>query len=283
VKPKVEENRKPLAQVGATPRVEEHAKPQADVGAKPKAAVGAKPRTDVGAKPKPDGGAKPKPEERPKPSETHPAPAVEDRRIAPPTQQAQAKARNEIAQLFRNDYAGARDRDHQLALAEKLYQQATQTRDDPAAGYVLYIEARDIAVAAGDVELLEKALTDLGRAYRVNVEAMTVEILVKAAKQPRDLSVGRDLPRTATVEMLVKAAKQLWDPAVNRDLGRMAVKKAAESMRRGEFDAAESLAESAKAMAFRVGDGATFRRATALVKEVQEHRRREKWPMANGR
>jgi hypothetical protein len=208
---------------------------------------------------------------RPPPART--PPPAGDRRVPPPTDEAQAAARKEIAQLFRADYAAARDRDRQRALAEELYRQATETNDDPTAAYALYVEARDVAAAAGDVEVLEKVLADLGRGYRVDVEEMAERVLIRAAKQPRDPAVGRDLSRTAPVEMLVKAAKQLWDPAVNRDLGRMAVRKADESLRRGDFVAAESLADAAQEMGRRASDGPTVLRATALLKQIHERRR----------
>ena len=223
-------------------------------------------------------------------------PPVEDRRIAPPSEEAQANARREVVSFFLADYAAAVYPDPQKALAEKLYLQATQTHDDPTARYVLDTEARDIAVAAGAVGLLEKVLANLGEGYRVKVQAMTVEmlakaakhprdmsatndparikLLVKAAKQPRDPSARRELPPTSALDMLAKTAKQLWDPAASHDLGRMALKKAADSMRRGDIDAAESLVESASEMAQRANDGPTVIQATALAKEVQERRRR---------
>ncbi len=296
VKPKPAELAHPIARNGTVPRADGQVIPEADVSVKPKADLGAKPGASDRAKPQPDVGAKPQSRQPAIPPATPAAPPVEDRRIAPPSEEAQANARREVVSFFLADYAAAVYPDPQKALAEKLYLQATQTHDDPTARYVLDTEARDIAVAAGAVGLLEKVLANLGEGYRVKVQAMTVEmlakaakhprdmsatndparikLLVKAAKQPRDPSARRELPPTSALDMLAKTAKQLWDPAASHDLGRMALKKAADSMRRGDIDAAESLVESASEMAHRANDGPTVIQATALAKEVQERRRR---------
>ena len=125
--------------------------------------AGVKPNGDAGVKAKPPAGMERKSESPAKPLESPKPPPVEQRRHAPPTVEDQTKARKEIAEWFRDDYVAAvRDRQGQQALAEKLYQRATQTHDDPTGAYVSYLEARDLAVAAGDVSVLENILADLG-------------------------------------------------------------------------------------------------------------------------
>ena len=261
---------KPSANVAVKSRAEVGAKPRRDVGTKPGPEVAAMRPADVGSAPK-AAGARPKLAEPPKQPPS--APPIAERPAAPPAEELQTTARREIANDFLADYAAALDRDHQRALAAKLYQQATQTQDDPTVRYVAYSEARDIAVAAGDVELLQKVVRDLGEAYRLDPESLIVAVLANAAKHPVDLSVSRDpaqvkilakaakqprgaagghmLPPAVALDRLVKVAKQVWDPAASRDLGRLACKRATDSLRRGEFDFAESLAASARELAVR--------------------------------
>lgn len=75
----------------------------------------------------------------------------------PPDAVAQAAARTLIHSLFREEYAHT-DPASRRALAQRLLREASATRDDPAARFVLFEEAADLASAAGDLATALSAL-----------------------------------------------------------------------------------------------------------------------------
>src|SRR3989442_1034688 len=81
-------------------------------------------------------------------------------REAVPSADAQAKAEKLIKDLFKADYARFRPADR-LALSTKLLQQAVETKDDPAARYVLLQEASRLAARAGALQQALKAVQEL--------------------------------------------------------------------------------------------------------------------------
>jgi hypothetical protein len=83
-----------------------------------------------------------------------------------PDAQAQAKAEKTIKEVFKAEYAKKKAVD-QIDLAQKLLAQGKETNDDPAAKFVLFREARDLASRAGDVDLAMHAVDQLVRHYRV--------------------------------------------------------------------------------------------------------------------
>ena len=146
-----------------------------------------------------------------------------------PAADAQSAALKVIRELFKERYAAARERDPKRAFARFLQQKAADTHDNPAARYVLYLEARDMAVAAGDASLLLGVLQDLGRQYRLDWQEMAVDTLVKAAKRPRD-------------------------SLSNQALARLALETARGEMAKEDYDSATLLGEAAKEMARKAGD-----------------------------
>ncbi len=248
---------KPETQPRPTP-----AKPQAEVkppaGAKLPAEPQAKPEPKPEPKPQPR--PEPRPEPKPKPEPARPEPAAAghagvvpgqhpppgDARLEVPAADAQSAALKVIRELFQERYA-AREREQRRAFARFLQQKAADTRDNPAARYVLYLEARDMAVAAGDAGLLLGVLQDLGRQYRLDRHEMVVDTLIKAAKRPRD------------------------SPS-NQSLARLALETARGEMAKENYDSATLLCEAAKEMARKAGDGATVKQIVSLLKDVTERK-----------
>src|SRR5262249_51216620 len=81
-------------------------------------------------------------------------------RAAVPPAGDRAKAEAVVKQLFKSEYAKTKVAER-LALAAKLLEQGTGTKDDLAARYVLFREASDIAARAGDPVLAMRALDEL--------------------------------------------------------------------------------------------------------------------------
>jgi hypothetical protein len=224
------------------------AKPQAELPAKAKPPaelpLNAKPPAEV----KPPAKLEPKPEPKPEPKAEPPRPKPrEDARLDVPGEDAQSAALKEVREVFKDRYAAAKERDPKRALALFLRQKAADTRDNPTARYVLYTEARDTAVAAGEARLLPDVVQDLGRQYRLDWQEMLVDTLVKAAKRPRD-------------------------SLSNQALARLALETARGRMARQDYDSAMPLGEAAREMARKAGDVATVKQAVALLKDVAERK-----------
>jgi hypothetical protein len=91
-----------------------------------------------------------------------------DERAAVPSAGELAKANGVIKQLFKREYAKTKLADR-LALAAKLLELGTETKDDPAARYLLFREASNIAAKAGDPVLAMRALDELTANFAVQV------------------------------------------------------------------------------------------------------------------
>jgi hypothetical protein len=94
-----------------------------------------------------------------------------DDRAAVPSKEEISKAEALVRDLFKAEYARTKTSDR-LALAAKLLEQAKETKEEPAARYVLLREARDIAARAGDVTVAMDAADEIAGAYQVNTAAM---------------------------------------------------------------------------------------------------------------
>jgi hypothetical protein len=176
---------------------------------------------------------------------SRPAKPPEQERRDVPDADAQVVAMREIHKLFELDYAAAKEREPKRILARFLMGKAEETRDNPTARFVLYVEARDMAVAAGDSALLMNIVTAVGREYRLDWQTMAAETLIKAAKKPRDA-------------------------ASNQPLGRLALEMAKSAAGREDYDRARLLAEAGREMARKARDGPTIKRIVALAKDVDQ-------------
>jgi len=114
----------------------------------------------------------PKPKPEPKPPEQKPKPVPKEAELA--------AADKVIKDLFKDEYARTKPAD-KLALAKKLLEQARETRDDPAARYVLFREAIDLATLAGDLNQAFEAAGELAMEYVVNGISVKAAAIDKAA------------------------------------------------------------------------------------------------------
>src|SRR5579864_8722575 len=89
-----------------------------------------------------------------------------DRLPVPDPAQLKEKERV-IRDLFKADYA-KRTAPDRLALARILQKQGTDTKDDPAAQYVLFREAKDLAVLAGDAAAAQESIDLLAATFQVD-------------------------------------------------------------------------------------------------------------------
>jgi len=103
-----------------------------------------------------------------------------DQKTKVPDADAQAKAEKLIKDIFKDDYAKRKPAEIQ-ALAVKLHEQGVETKDDPAARYVLFREAMNLAAQVGDVDQALKAVEELAKTYAINMSGLKTTVFEKAA------------------------------------------------------------------------------------------------------
>jgi WD40 repeat protein len=120
----------------------------------------------------------------------------------PPDEAAQAKAEKQIKEIFKEDYAKTKPADLK-ALSAKLLKQARDTNDDPAARYVLFREAADLAAHAGDAVTAIQVVGEWARSFAIDERVMKSEKLLaanKAAGSNTDLKNVADAALTLVEE-----------------------------------------------------------------------------------
>jgi hypothetical protein len=106
--------------------------------------------------------------------------AVDSQDLAPvPEGPAVAEALKLIRSVYKIDCARKKPAE-QVEFARKLLKTAVDTKDDITARYVMYREARDIAIKAGDVGLAFEAAGAISRSYAVDPVEMKYATLEAA-------------------------------------------------------------------------------------------------------
>lgn len=124
----------------------------------------------------------------PQESKTQPA------RTPVPEAAKQREAEKAIRDLFKADYAKKTAADRE-ALIRTLLEQGQKSQDDPAAQFVFYREAQDLASQAGNIELAFTAIDTAAGVFDVDAVALKNLALAgaaKSAKSPEDLGKVAD-------------------------------------------------------------------------------------------
>ncbi len=136
----------------------------------------------------------------------------EEKRKLPVPNVLDIKAKEEfIKGLLKDDYAKLADKktdDATKALfAEKLFSQATETKDDPIAQYVLLRDARDIGASAKAFDTTFNAVSTIYDTFQVSLENVIDEA---SRKFPRNGGMSKD-DVIGHANYLVKVAKYAID------------------------------------------------------------------------
>jgi uncharacterized membrane protein YgcG len=157
-----------------------------------------------------------------------------------PDEAAQQKSLQQLKDLLKDDFAGAKTPDAQVALADKLKQLSIDTKNDPSASYVMFNQALEFAIKGGDPtvamavidalaksfdvdawDLRQKTLAQLAHAAKAeDVRALVVHSAIELAQQAIGESRFEIAAALATTAMNLSAAVKdnaLRDEA--RDLG----------------------------------------------------------------
>ncbi|MBN2476563.1 MAG: hypothetical protein JXB62_18255 [Pirellulales bacterium] len=176
-----------------------------------------------------------------------------EQHLAVPSGEVQEATRREVRRLFEAEYRQAAESPAaRRALAAMLLRKAVDTQDDPVARYVLLIEARDVAVAVGEPDVLLQAVETLGAEYEVPWLLMATETICKSARLARE-------------------------PEANNRLAAAALLLAGQAAAREEFDSAALLADAARDMARNLQAPASQRDAKLLDRAVRMIRNVAAW------
>lgn len=121
-------------------------------------------------------------------------------KLPPPSAAAMSKAEKLVRQIYTDD--GNHAPAARKALAEKMMA-AAALEADPASQFVLYNDARNIAMTAGELELALKAIDELDRRFVLNVADLRNQT-INAAEQ-----TGTPEPEIATSCLAV--SRTAWD------------------------------------------------------------------------
>ncbi|HEY5314739.1 MAG TPA: protein kinase, partial [Pirellulales bacterium] len=170
-------------------------------------------------------------------------PAAADGKLPIPSVEGQREAIKLIKELYKDEYAQAKQPEAKAALAEKLLNESQQTKDDATALYCVLQEARELAVEAASPALAERAIGMLAGRF-------AVEPLKELAAS---LDAMTDKPHPADA---------------NHKIAEMALGRIEEALAADEFDTAKQLADTALAAGRRAKDAALIKRVVEVGKTV---------------
>ncbi|NQT14760.1 MAG: hypothetical protein HQ582_18540, partial [Planctomycetes bacterium] len=176
------------------------------------------------------------------------AAALAQPKIPAPDDDAQAKAKELLRQVYGAECENAKSPDEKAAVARKMLSQAAGTKGEPASHFVLLQAARNMAIQAADAKTALEAAEQTTRHYQVDAPAMRIETVLKAAANAR-LSEQR--------KAVVEAAIPLIRVAVDED----------------EYETANRLVPKVLDLARRSRDAALVKRMVVIQKELAESRR----------
>ncbi|MBL8792404.1 MAG: NPCBM/NEW2 domain-containing protein [Planctomycetia bacterium] len=180
------------------------------------------------------------------------------KKLPAPDAATQAAAEKLIKNLFKDDFAKKKPAEL-LALSAKLLEQAQETRDDAAARFVLFREARDLAPQAGELPRALAVIERLAREFDVSRPAMKADVLSAATGLPATPTLPKTLAETAlevideaiaaddfaSAGRLVKLAEGAAQKAKSTPLATTAQARAKEiDAARKEFDKAKEAADA---------------------------------------
>jgi WD40 repeat protein len=195
-----------VAQANPTPKATTRTTPATQPATRPAVKPEPKPDPDFVIRPRPEdppdnGGNRPntgRPDTKRKPVKNIPTPPpdpppVTVKKTPVPDADKQAAADKLIRDLFKKDFLAARKPADKQTLAAKLMQQAEETKDDPAARFMLLREARDLAAQAGDVAVALSAAEETIRTYEVEPVPLKLATLTAVSRGVATAPANKEL------------------------------------------------------------------------------------------
>jgi hypothetical protein len=165
-------------------------------------------------------------------------------RLPVPEAAVQKEAEKSIKDLFKAEYAKKTAADRQ-ALAVALLDKAGRVGDDAGGLWVLYREAQDVAVLAGDAKTAMLAVD--AAAQRFDIDAFAMKSVALAA-------IGKAAKSTDEISQLIDAMNRLIDELIASDV----------------YEAADKTAAAAVGLAKRSAQPMLVQKTAMRAKEVSE-------------
>ncbi len=255
-----------------------------DADAKPPARDGAGPDTGADSKRQsdPERDPKPKPHRDPKPkTKTSPAPkpkqetspnagsSSKPKKLPVPDDAALAKAEEAVQEVFTIE-RGLRGQ-KALDMAGQLFQSGVETRDDPAARFVLMRMAAELAAQAGHVQKTADYVDRIGEIYDVELLRLKLDSLEESGK-----TAGAGPQAQPANMLLLQQADALANEAIAADnytvalaaIDRVAIPAA---RRTGDRRLTTELTNQRNDIRRMKGDFASVAEALALLKKDPDH------------
>jgi len=190
------------------------------------------------------------------PAATDQQPATADGKLPIPNAEGQRGALKLIKELYKDEYAHAKQPEAKAALAEKLLNESQQTKDDATALYCVLQEARELAVEAASPALAERAIGMLAGHFAVEPLQELAASLDQMAGKPHPADV-------------------------NRKIAEMSLGRIEEALAADDFDTAKQLADTALAAGRKAKDAALTKRVVEAGKTVGSAKQQwEAWKKA---
>ena len=129
-----------------------------------------------------------------------------------PSPAEQTDAEKLVHDVYKAEFARHRPAD-QGELATKLLAEGRATRDNPAGRFILFREARDLAVQAGDAPLACAAIDAIAANYVLDASAAKMDVLQRLTKAATP-AVDRQLAELASQLMLTAVQADKYDAAI---------------------------------------------------------------------
>jgi len=112
-----------------------------------------------------------------------------------PDQAAQAKALALVLDIFKGDIAAAKEPEQKTKVAAELLQQGKECKgkEETAARYVLFGQARDLAAKAGDATLALTAVEEMARDFDVDALGLKAAALAQVVEATTTKEAGKNL------------------------------------------------------------------------------------------
>lgn len=149
------------------------------------------------------------------------------RKLPVPDRPLLQKAEALVNDIFKDDFASAKDPESLSKLAALLLEQARDPKDEPANRYVLFHKGLSLAAGAGDATLALSAIDDLARDFQVAALNLKAESLAQALAATKAPEAAKNL--VAITLPLIGEAIEADNYAAAKALGKVAEEAARRS------------------------------------------------------
>ncbi|MFH1264311.1 MAG: hypothetical protein ABIK89_01190 [Planctomycetota bacterium] len=167
------------------------------------------------------------------------------KRLPVPDAASQAKSLQAVRSLYGEEFEQATSPLQKARIAEKLFDQALATQQDPTGRYVLLNVAMRVGVEAGDISAAFRAIEEMARSYEIDGRKLKSTVLADMARPTKTRTENRAFAATALA-------------AINGVIAD------------DDYETAQRLAELALPAAQKARDGTLVRQIRAKTKEIEE-------------